>query len=402
MTRILGREGWTTRTLAECGQLLSGGTPNKGSDAYWNGSIPWISAKSLKTFHLSDSEDRLTEAGVRHGSRLVPSGTVLFVVRGMSLANEFRIGVTTRAVAFNQDVRALLPRDDVIPGYLAHFLRAAETRILGLVDRASHGTARLTSDRIEEFPVPLPPLVEQQRIAGILDRAEALRAKRRAALAQVDGLTQSIFIEMFGDPVGNPLRWPATRLVDVLSEPLRNGVSPSKSGRVMAKVLTLSAVTGDEFNPTALKVSTFERQPQGDQAVDDADLLICRGNGNIELVGRGFFPRAAMRDVTFPDTIIAARIDAQRIDRRYLEHVWNSRAVRPQIESNARTTNGTFKVNQAVLERIAFVAPPLDLQRAFASRAAAVDKLKAAHRASLAQLDALFASLQHRAFRGEL
>ena len=76
--------------------------------------------------------------------------------------------------------------------------------------------------------------------------------------------------------------------------------------------------------------------------------------------------------------------------------------MRKQVESLARTTNGTFKVNQTMLEGIAFVAPPLPLQREFARRVSAVEKLKTAQRASLAEFDALFASLQHRAFRGEL
>jgi type I restriction enzyme S subunit len=77
-------------------------------------------------------------------------------------------------------------------------------------------------------------------------------------------------------------------------------------------------------------------------------------------------------------------------------------AVRTQVETLARTTNGTFKVNQTMLEGIKFIAPPIELQRKFARRVGAVEKMKKAQRASLAELDALFASLQHRAFRGEL
>ncbi len=207
-----GVSAWSTRPLAECGRILSGGTPSKAVDANWNGTIPWISAKSLKSFLVTDSEDRLTEIGASQGSKIVPKGSVLFVVRGMSLANEFRVGVAGRAVAFNQDVRALVPHDDVIPEYLAHYLRASERSVLDLVDAASHGTTRLTSDRIEALAVPLPPLAEQRRIAEILDQADALRAKRRAALAQVDELTQAIFLEMFGDPATNPRRLPSESL----------------------------------------------------------------------------------------------------------------------------------------------------------------------------------------------
>jgi type I restriction enzyme S subunit len=136
--------------------------------------------------------------------------------------------------------------------------------------------------------------------------------------------------------------------------------------------------------------------------VNDADFLICRGNGNVQLVGKGYFPIGCMPDVTFPDTMIAARILLDCVERAFLQHIWNSNAVRRQVDSLARTTNGTFKVNQTMLESITFIIPPLPLQREFARRVAAVEKLKTAHRAALAELDALFASLQHRAFRGEL
>lgn len=304
--------------------------------------------------------------------------------------------------AFGAFCKVLRPREKVHPGYFAHFFKtpAYRNRVSALAAGANINNLR--NEDLDDLTLPFPSFTEQRRIAEILDRAEALRAKRRAALAQVDGLTQAIFLEMFGDPVTNPRQWKAIGLRDLLAVPLRNGVSPSKSGKVVAKVLTLSAVTGGEFDPTAFKTSTFETQPPEDQSVDDADFLICRGNGNAGLVGKGYFPTSRMRDVTFPDTMIAARVDQERLEPRFVESVWSSRAVRRQIEAMARTTNGTFKINQAALERVELMLPPRDLQRSFARRAAAVDKLKAAHRASLTQLDALFASLQHLAFRGEL
>ena len=113
-------------------------------------------------------------------------------------------------------------------------------------------------------------------------------------------------------------------------------------------------------------------------------------------------PTRRLPNVTFPATIIAARGAPEQIGWVFLEHTLNSAGVRRQIESVARTTNGTFKVNQAMLEGILLVVRPEPLQSAFATRVAAIRKLKTTHRESLEKLDALFASLQHRAFRGEL
>ena len=294
--------------------------------------------------------------------------------------------------------------DRVHPDYLRHVLVGDpfHAQFMNTVAGVGGSLLRARPEHVGKIKIPLPPLAEQRRVADVLDRAEALRAKRRGTLVQLEALTQSIFLDLFGDPAANPKGWELLRLQDVLSMPLRNGLSPSNVGKVTAKVLTLSAITGSEFDDLAWKVSTFRSPPPSDQSVDENDFLICRGNGNVRLVGKGYFPTRRMPDVTFPDTMIAARIKADHLERLFLQHIWGRSAVRRQVESLARTTNGTFKVNQTMLEGITFIGPPLELQREFARRVGATDKMKAAQRASLAELDALFAVLQHRAFRGEL
>jgi type I restriction enzyme S subunit len=262
--------------------------------------------------------------------------------------------------------------------------------------------ATVNRDALLAMHLPLPPPSEQRRIAEILDKADALRARRRAALTQIGALTQSIFLEMFGDPATNSDKWSVQPFIRLLAAPLRNGLSPSKGGRITAKVLTLSAITGKAFDPQSVKTGTFQTLPPPEQSVDDHDLLICRGNGNLHLVGKGYFPSRRMPDVTFPDTMIAARVDREFTEPVFLEHVWNSPLVRRQLESAARTTNGTLKVNQSIVEGLLVFSPPLRMQREFGNRIAQVHKVRAKHCNALFTADALFASLQHRAFSGEL
>ena len=101
---------WPCRRLGDCGEILAGGTPSRSVAAYWRGEIPWISAKSLKSFRIYDSEDRLTTSGAARVAVVQP-GAVLFVVRGMSLASEFRIGIAQRAVlAVEIEARCVLRR----------------------------------------------------------------------------------------------------------------------------------------------------------------------------------------------------------------------------------------------------------------------------------------------------
>ncbi|MEX2285241.1 MAG: restriction endonuclease subunit S [Gemmatimonadota bacterium] len=289
--------------------------------------------------------------------------------------------------------KVLRPRFEVDVKYLYHYLRQL---------RLTEGGYDRHFKYLKRSTIALPPRAEQRRIADIFDKADTLRAKRRSALAQLDTLTQSIFLDMFGDPVSNPCQWPRISFRDVLANPLRNGVSPSKSGTIKAQLLTLSSVTGDHFDSGAVKTGTFESTPSSNQTVSPEDFLICRGNGNLSLVARGFFPTKKMSATIFPDTIIAARVDQRRIAPKFLECVWRSSAVRRQIESLARTTNGTFKVNQTMLEGIELIRPPFELQDAFQRTVRTTDRLRARHAHALYMMDALFASLQHRAFRGEL
>jgi type I restriction enzyme, S subunit len=304
--------------------------------------------------------------------------------------------------AFGAFCKVLRPNSKVHPTYFAHFFKTPFYRrsVSALAEGANINNLR--NEHLDNFEIPLPPIAEQKRIAAILDQAEELRSQRRKAIGLLDELVRSVFLEMFGDPVTNPKGWETIHFHESFSVPLRNGISPSNSGKVTAKVLTLSAITGRSFNEDAFKITTFQAEIVSHQTVDDKDFLICRGNGNLNLVGKGYFPLRKMPDIAFPDTIIAAQINSKYFARNFLQHLWNSEAVRLQIESLARTTNGTLKVNQTMLEGISLLIPPIPLQQEFAQRVAAIEALKETHRQSLAKLDELFNSLQHRAFRGEL
>ena len=159
---------WDSVPLRECGKWLSGGTPNTNEPRYWNGDIPWITASSLHGFQIRTSERKLTSAGLDNGSRLVPKGSILFVVRGMSLKTEFRVGIAQNPVAFGQDCKAIIPNNRLDSLFLAYAIRSKEEEILGLVDEAGHGTGRLQTDLLEKLAIPLPLLSVQERIAAVL------------------------------------------------------------------------------------------------------------------------------------------------------------------------------------------------------------------------------------------
>ncbi|MFG2516600.1 restriction endonuclease subunit S [Streptomyces sp. NPDC048584] len=162
---------WTESALKDTAKWLSGGTPRTSEPSYWAGNIPWISAASLKTPWLYASERSVTELGAQNGTRLVPKGTILFVVRGMSLTTEFRVGIAQREVAFGQDCKALIPHAGIDPATLFLAIRAQSPKILGMVDLAGHGTGRLVTERVANLRVRLP---QGEAAAGFAARAGAL------------------------------------------------------------------------------------------------------------------------------------------------------------------------------------------------------------------------------------
>jgi type I restriction enzyme, S subunit len=160
-------EGWQRKPLSDCAKFVSGGTPNKDTPEFWGGDFPWVSARDMKQLWLDGSALTLTEAG-RARARTVPPGAVLVLTRGMTLLKDLPVSIASTEVAFNQDVKALLPAVGIDSGFLAYQLIANKNSILDLVDTAGHGTGRLDTSLLKDFSIDIPPKAEQQRIAAAL------------------------------------------------------------------------------------------------------------------------------------------------------------------------------------------------------------------------------------------
>ncbi len=220
-------KGWKIAELRSLVKFASGGTPSREVARFWHGDIPWLSAKDLKKFRLNDSIEKVTQEGADNGTRLVEAGNVLILVRGMTLLKDVPVGVTERTVAFNQDLRALIPNGEVDGYYLGFYLAASKTRLMTLVDQAGHGTGRLSSDLLQSFEIELPGLQEQRKIAGILlawDRAIEQTEKLIAAKTlTMRGLTQQLLAGRKRFAQSRSSAWREVRLGDVTSESkLRN------------------------------------------------------------------------------------------------------------------------------------------------------------------------------------
>lgn len=188
---------WESVPLAREVKLLSGGTPKKGVSQYWDGDIPWVSSGEMTQTHLFDTELHVTEEGAKNGTRKVPEDTVLIVVRGMSLAKEFRVSITQRPMTFNQDLKALQPSRKVDPYFLYYYLRSQAREIRDSSTEASHGTKKLESHIIEAWPLPLPPRRTQQAIVDILSAYDNLIENNRRRIQLLEQATRLLYKEWF-------------------------------------------------------------------------------------------------------------------------------------------------------------------------------------------------------------
>lgn len=194
-------DGWQICRLRDMGKWLSGGTPPTGVADYWNGDIPWISAASLKEFRIRDSIKKVTALGAGAGTRRVDAGAVLFVVRGMSLSSEFRVGVAEVDVTFGQDCKAIIPAEGVDSRFLAYALKDRESDILGMADESSHGTKRLSTSQLGSIEIPMPPLDEQRRIVDILGSMDCEIERTRAEIVKLQKIKEGMAADLLSGTV---------------------------------------------------------------------------------------------------------------------------------------------------------------------------------------------------------
>ena len=260
-----------------------------------------------------------------------------------------------------------------------------------------------------KIQIRLPPLAEQKRIAGILDAADALRAKRGEALTQLDTLLQSTFLDMFGDPVINPMGWEVQRLADVFWLQEGPGVRNWQFKESGIKLLNVSNIlkSGElDLSKTDRHLSTDEVQEKYSHfLVDAGDLVIASSGISIDeddlLRTRSAFVRDEHLPLCMNTSTVRFKATDGVSDLRFLQQWLQSHEFRRQI---TREVTGSAQKNfgPTHLKRLRITLPPLDLLRRFGAIVESVEQQKARQRAHLAELDTLFASLQSRAFRGDL
>ena len=389
-----------TVPLQQICDIQIGKTPSRSVPEYWDGELPWVTISDFAAGRtVTTTKERITRIGAeKSGSKSIPHGTLLL---------SFKLSLGKRAISgcdlfTNEAIAALhiLDNDAADRDYLYWALGAIDYG--RLVDRAAKGKT-LNKAKLKLLPVPLPSLVEQKRIAGVLDTADALRHKRREALAELDILLQSTFLDMFGDPATNLKGWEMTTVGRIGS--VQGGLQVTSKRRslpIERPYLRVANVFRGYLDLNEVKTIRLTESEVLRTSLYCEDILIVEGHGNKAEIGRCARWDGSIDECVHQNHLIRLRCDRSKAAPIYVENFINSPGGRRGLIGTSRTTSGLNTISVSKVRRSEIQLPPLDLQHRFAAICEAIDQQKARQHAHLAELDTLFTSLQSRAFRGEL
>ena len=243
---------------------------------------------------------------------------------------------------------------------------------------------------LKRFSLPIPPLTTQQQIVSELDLLSHILDQKRQQLKEYDALAESIFYDMFGDPVENPKGWEVKKLGELSH--LKNGLNFEKldSGNLI-KILGVSDFQNNRTVTPKGLTSIYLKIPVEEYLLKDNDLVFVRSNGSKSLIGRCVIMETDNEDIVFSGFCIRCRLTSNSIHPQFVSFVMQTKSVRDQI-TNAGQGCNISNVNQKILGSFLMIVPPLSLQRSFASKIESIEHQKQLLRASIKETEMLFQS----------
>lgn len=387
---------WRTTTLGACCEIISGATPSTGDPRLWDGEIAWATPKDLSGLDskfISVTERRITRAGLDScTASVLPPYSVLFSSR----APIGHVAINTVPMATNQGFKSFIPNSDELdPHFLYHWLRARRLYLESL----GNGTTfkEVSKTVVSRVEIVLPPLAEQRRIAAILDKADAIRRKRKVAIALTEELLRSAFLEIFGDPAANPKKWPTAAVEDLCSI-------------IVDCPHTTPKYSGDErFHPCVrtsdLQRGFFDWSTTRHVSAEEYSERIVRLK---PIAGDVFYTREGERygiAAILPEGVPAClgqrmmllRPEGTAATSEFLWALMNSSAVYQQATAKVGGSTSPH-VNVKSIRRFQIIRPPLSIQREYSRICRTATRSRSRGLAALEKSEFLFASLIHTTF----
>lgn len=379
---------WREARLKEFCTTGSGGTPSRSQGAryYDGGTVPWVKSGELRESVILDSEEHVTHLAIKESSaKVVPAGALLIAIYGATVG---RMGILGIAAATNQAICHIIPDPRIADSrFIYHALRS---KVPNLVARGVGGAQpNISQGTVRDTILAIPPLIEQRRIADLLDRAEALRAKQRAAIAKLDEVEQATFLAFFGSPVSDE-QWPRAMLQDLGRVSTGRTPATNKEGMFGGDIPFITPGDLESCNPVRRWVTEAGSIEAG--TVGPGAALVCCIGATIGKVGRTTVRSAFNQQINAVDW-------GCRIDNAYGYAALCF--LKPTIIARGSSTTLPI-LKKSSFEKLEIPVPPLERQADFGKAVAAVNRIRIKQKASAEHFRELAVSLQSRAFRGDL
>jgi type I restriction enzyme S subunit len=404
--------------LAEVAEISGGITKNAKRSALPI-QRPYLSVANVH-FNRIDTNN-LSNIGVNETEiarvQLIP-GDLMVVEGNGSLSQLGRVAIWHGQVSgclHQNHLIKVRPKPTVKSKWLLYWLMSSSGReAIEATASSTSGLHTLSLSKVGSLPAPIATLEEQEAAIAYIDlhlsrldetvaTLQGIQAKLKQARASI--LKAAVEGRLVERAINNKQRFPVLSVGDICSTKPTNGRSvPTLDGGF--PVLRLTAMKGGQNDFAEMKGGVWSEEEAAKWIIEEGDFFVMRGNGSIKRVGDGAIAKQVPCKVAYPDTMIRIRADPERLDSRYLLHLWRSPLLRSQIESAAKTTAGIFKINQRDIATFRLPIPTLGEQREIVAevdrRFSVLDQVEAAATASLSRCSKLRQAILKQAFEGRL
>lgn len=368
------RKGWEYKKLGEVLETTSGGTPSKSHKEYYEGgTIPWLRSGEVSKGDIYDAELYITEEGLKKSSaKLFPIDTVLIAMYGATVG---QVGILKSTMCTNQAICGILPNKNFHPNFLKYVLLANKKNYL----KQAIGGAQpnISQQVIKSTYIPIVKFSEQESVVSELDKINELIRLKKEQLKDFDNLAQSLFYEMFGDPVENEKGWEVKKLIEVSS--LINGRA-YKQNELLSEGKYKVLRVGNFFTNSNFYYSNLELEDE--KYCYKGDLLFAWS------ASFGAFIWDEDKTI-FHYHIWRVLFDKAILDIHYYQYLLNTMT---SFFMNDVHGIGMVHLTKSGMEQYELPLPPLSLQRLFAQRIEQIEREKSKVQKSIQDLETLLAS----------
>lgn len=365
--------------LEDVATIIGGGTPSRSIPDYFGGDIPWVTptdVTKLEKLHIERTKESITADGLNSSSaKLLPTNSVLLTSR----ATIGFVAVTTMPMATNQGFINFICKQNLLPEYLARWLMTQKDTLLQLAGGTTFKEVSKTN--VRKLKIPLPPIVEQERIVDVLSNAAGIQRLRKSADNKLKRLAPSLFVEIFGNPVENPKRWPVISLNEAIIGGFKNGLYLPKEYYCAkdevnsVEMVHMSDVFSGKVQRGNLKRVKVSPEQLSSWNVTDKDLLLARRSLNFDGAARTTLVQPSDSPLVFESSVIRLTPDARHVTPVFLHYYLNNESVRKSFIVPKITGSTIYGINQASLSTVRVYLPPLDAQLRFSEVVSKLDAL---------------------------